>query len=212
MSRVDSLIDGLLATLDEAAAGLEAGQPVRFAGSPAALIARKLRTAILDPVLEAAGDETRLIIAPDQRLHEISFAMLPTMTGYLADDYEISYVSSGQDLLRAPDETPGAQSDPIVLADPDYDAGRADAGDEGTNLEGFERLPGTRAEGEEIGRLLGVDPLLGEAACKARLQECRSPAIIHVATHGWYLPSGGGPDHPPEWAAHPRLTHLDRSA
>jgi tetratricopeptide (TPR) repeat protein len=52
----------------------------------------------------------------------------------------------------------------------------------------FARLPGTRAEGERIARRLGVQPLLDSAALEGRLKACRSPRILHLATHGFFLP------------------------
>jgi CHAT domain-containing protein/tetratricopeptide (TPR) repeat protein len=52
----------------------------------------------------------------------------------------------------------------------------------------FARLPGTRAEGERVARRLGVPPLLDGAALEGRLKACRSPRILHLATHGFFLP------------------------
>ena len=53
----------------------------------------------------------------------------------------------------------------------------------------FDRLPGTRVEGERIAALLGVSPWLEAAALEGRLKAaCRSPRILHLATHGFFLP------------------------
>jgi CHAT domain-containing protein len=52
----------------------------------------------------------------------------------------------------------------------------------------FDRLPGTRAEGERVAAMLGVSPWLGSSALEARLKTaCRSPRILHLATHGFFL-------------------------
>src|SRR5262249_45526106 len=51
----------------------------------------------------------------------------------------------------------------------------------------FQRLPGTRIEGERIARLLGVAPWLGAAVLKAHLKACRSPRILHLSSHGFFL-------------------------
>jgi CHAT domain-containing protein len=52
----------------------------------------------------------------------------------------------------------------------------------------FVRLPGTRAEGELIAQRLGVNPLLGETALEGRVKAAASPHILHLATHGFFLP------------------------
>lgn len=52
----------------------------------------------------------------------------------------------------------------------------------------FDRLPGTRREGERIAALLGVQPWQHVTALEGRLKrECRSPRILHLATHGFFL-------------------------
>jgi CHAT domain-containing protein len=53
----------------------------------------------------------------------------------------------------------------------------------------FHRLPGTRAEGERVASRLGVSPWLDATALEGRLKTaCRSPRILHLATHGFFLP------------------------
>src|SRR5262249_20176486 len=53
----------------------------------------------------------------------------------------------------------------------------------------FHRLPGTRAEGEQIATRLDVSPWLDATALEGRLKAaCRSPRILHLATHGFFLP------------------------
>jgi tetratricopeptide (TPR) repeat protein len=53
----------------------------------------------------------------------------------------------------------------------------------------FHRLPGTRAEGERVGTRLGVSPWLDARALEGRLKTaCHSPRILHLATHGFFLP------------------------
>jgi len=52
----------------------------------------------------------------------------------------------------------------------------------------FNRLPGTRAEGKQIGEILGVDkPWFEGDALESRIKQLRSPHILHLATHGFFL-------------------------
>jgi CHAT domain len=54
----------------------------------------------------------------------------------------------------------------------------------------FHRLPGTREEGNHIANLLNVSPWLDATALEGRLKTaCRSPRILHLATHGFFLPT-----------------------
>ncbi len=66
----------------------------------------------------------------------------------------------------------------------------------------FTKLPGTQIEGELIAELLGV-PLYTEAqAVKSLLSRCRSPKIVHIATHGYFLPIH---QTPPDWGMFPQI-------
>ena len=64
--------------------------------------------------------------------------------------------------------------------------------DTGRSRYQFDRLAGTRVEGKRIAELLGVQPWLDADALEGRLKtECRSPVILHLATHGFFLEDQG---------------------
>ena len=52
----------------------------------------------------------------------------------------------------------------------------------------FPRLEETRIEGEHVAQMLGVRPLLGDAAVERCLKESQAPRILHLATHGFFRP------------------------
>jgi CHAT domain-containing protein len=52
----------------------------------------------------------------------------------------------------------------------------------------FPPLPGTLAEGVEVARLLKVEAAVGPAAVESRLKRTTSPRVLHIATHGFFLP------------------------
>jgi hypothetical protein len=152
----------------------------------------------------------------------------------LIDDFQISYLSCGRDVLRFGIGVTGSPGEPLVVADPDFDlqamsatrplparpgfwsrllgrgkntikpprqsvpAAATAAGttgrhsrdlDRDRSLYHFHRLPGTRAEGERIAIRLEVSPWLDATALEGRLKTaCRSPRILHLATHGFFLP------------------------
>jgi CHAT domain-containing protein/tetratricopeptide (TPR) repeat protein len=143
----------------------------------------------------------RLLLAPDGELARLPFEVLPTTGGRcLIDDYQISYLSCGRDVLRFRHSVADQVGAALVAADPDFDlhgTGPTSAGSD--NQSGrqsrnltrsdlrFDRIPGTRAEGEIIAGLLGVRPLLGSEVLESRLKACGAPWILHVATHGFFL-------------------------
>lgn len=51
----------------------------------------------------------------------------------------------------------------------------------------FERLPGTRIEGDLVAAVLGVPLWHGSAALERPLKERVSPRVLHLATHGFIL-------------------------
>jgi CHAT domain-containing protein/tetratricopeptide (TPR) repeat protein len=197
---------------------------------PVNQLGQSLRQAVFDPLAPALGPCRRLLLGPDGDLTRLPFELLPAREGrLLLDDYGISYVGSGRDVIRftAPPFRPGAE--PLVLADPDFDlSGQAMAvrptprvglwsrlfgrsppaaaasappapgslarresrlsRDFSRSAFHFARLPGTRAEGQQIAGLLGVRPWLDGAALEGPFKErCRSPRILHLATHGFFL-------------------------
>jgi tetratricopeptide (TPR) repeat protein len=210
---------------------------------------RRLCAAVFDKLAPALGGHRRLLLAPDGDLTRVPFEVLLAADGrLLIDDYQISYVGCGRDVLRFGAQPAGLPADPLVVADPDFDlvvalpdpltdptahaiairdlaflqplgewslpaqstgsarpagervvaprqpaepcgeaCGRCSRDlDRGRAC--FGRLPGTRGEGERVATLLGVQPWLGRDALERRLkQSCRSPRILHLATHGFFL-------------------------
>jgi CHAT domain-containing protein len=116
------------------------------------------------------------------------------------DAFPLSYVNTGRDVLRFGATSSGRATAPLVIADPDFDlstgATAPRAGPPVGRLSRdlprgqlrFARLPGTRGEGERVAALLGTQPWQEGAAVEGRLKrECRSPRVLHLATHGFFL-------------------------
>ena len=60
-----------------------------------------LRAALFDRLTLPLDGHTRLLLAPDGDLARLPFEVLPTADGRrLIDDYQISYLSCGRDVLR----------------------------------------------------------------------------------------------------------------
>ena len=139
---------------------------------------RALRTALFDPLLGALSGRRRLLLAPDGDISRLPFEVLPNDDGRrLIDDYCISYLGCGRDVLRFQAQA-GKAGEPVVAADPDFDLrddslpSRTEAAwgrrsrDLGESEVSFDRLPATRGEGERIARLLKVRPWLRRKSWK----------------------------------------------
>jgi CHAT domain-containing protein/tetratricopeptide (TPR) repeat protein len=170
-----------------------------------------LRQAIFDVLLPTLGGRTRLLLCPDGDLTRLPFEVLPDARGgRLIDRYQISYLSSGRDVLRFATPASSQPRPPLVAADPDFDLASQPVaavamppapkkvgflswllgGRHSRELDraaGACRLPGTHAEGERIAALLKVKPWLEGDVLEARLKEQRSPRILHLATHGFFF-------------------------
>jgi CHAT domain-containing protein/tetratricopeptide (TPR) repeat protein len=198
-------IDGLIAAFCAGVTGdAELRDLARVSLEPTAdaTAGDRLRAAVFDPLADALGGCRRLFLAPDGDLSRLPFEALPLADGrHLLDTYRLSYVGVGRDLLRFPFCSDRPPAGPLVAADPDFDLAREAVAPASTppvarrlsrDLDRsrchFTRLPGTRAEGERIARRLGVQPLLDGAALEGRLKACRSPRLLHLATHGFFLP------------------------
>ncbi|MBE9069169.1 CHAT domain-containing protein, partial [Leptolyngbya cf. ectocarpi LEGE 11479] len=168
-------------------------------------IARQLDELVMAPIRPLLGDNTHILLSPDSQLNLIPFAALVTEDNrYLIEDYQITYLNSGRDLLRLQLDTP-SQQDPVILANPDYASSDtstqvsqksvAKSNEEQNNQRSiditnltFGPLPGTAAEAEAIAPLLNnATVLTGTNATENALKQVNAPSILHIATHGFFL-------------------------
>jgi tetratricopeptide (TPR) repeat protein/CHAT domain-containing protein len=143
-----------------------------------------------------------VIISPDGELSFVSFATLLTPDDrFLGEKYSISYVASGRDLLR--ESTPSGSPTTIVFANPDFGSqaiAQAPVSSSSVVLRSMEMrdlqsmrlspLPGTEKEAADLEKRAGkaAKVFLGPNATEAELRQVSSPRILHLATHGFFLP------------------------
>ncbi|XP_078356920.1 tetratricopeptide repeat protein 28-like [Oculina patagonica] len=138
---------------------------------------------LIDPVSDLLK-EPEIIIVPDRRLYRVPFpAILDKEGKFLSETFRIRVVPS-LTTLRLIQDSPAdyhSQTGVLIMGDPDV----GDVMYCGSLNRKFVPLPGARKEAEMIGRLLGVQPLLGQHATKqAVLQRINSMSLIHLAAHG----------------------------
>ncbi|MCG8600916.1 MAG: CHAT domain-containing protein [Verrucomicrobiales bacterium] len=165
----------------------------------------------IEPHLPAAGKP--LILSPDGSLNFFSFATLLGDGGqFIGEIWPVTYVSSGRDLLR---EKNAERNESIqIVANPDFQtptteevAGAREVGaDAAVSMRGvlgrigLSPLPGTKAEEEALRKIIEqewkwkIESHLERGATEEAVGAVDSPGILHLATHGFYLPQTGRSD------------------
>jgi CHAT domain-containing protein/Tfp pilus assembly protein PilF len=171
-------------------------------------LARAVDAKVFQPIRPFLGDVSRLLISPDGSLNLVPFAALVDERGrYAVERYSISYLTSGRDLLRL-QVARESRGGPLVVAAPDFgrrsqvEAARLgkqgkDASEGEVKKESarsaikefyFPPLPYAAQEGEALqGLLPGATLLIKGQATKAALGQVRSPKLLHIATHSFFL-------------------------
>jgi CHAT domain-containing protein len=157
-------------------------------------------------LVPALDGVTRVFISPEGQLRLLPFAALCDESGaYLVEHWQFSYLATGRDLVRYTLPTPRGTSDTVVMGDPDFGLDRGPLSTQELALKlgttampsrcsadlqklSFGRLPGTRDEAVGLAHWLGEPALcLGAAATEAALKAVRTPRVLHIATHGFFL-------------------------
>lgn len=208
--QVEAIDLGSAAEIDEAVQAftvLLQDVSIRFQTPDASQVtdaADRMSSLVLEPLMPYLMDREHLLISPDGQLNRLPFEALQLESGedYLVQQYQISYLNSGRDLLKFDLIEPSSHP-AVVVANPDYDAaenaiqvaqataGETRGGDrrsaELSQLV-FGPLPGTAAEVEAIRPHLPNAQILTRAeATENALKQVQSPRILHIATHGFFL-------------------------
>jgi CHAT domain-containing protein/tetratricopeptide (TPR) repeat protein len=163
--------------------------------------ARTLDEAVMRPVRRLLGDLRQVLISPDGALNLVPFAALvDEQQRYLIENYTFTYLTSGRDLLRLEAERPSTEG-PLVIANPQFDepgdvissiipAPRNGGTRSGSLQEHFVPLSATADEARDVSNLLpGARLFTGTQASETALKRVHGPSILHVATHGFFLPN-----------------------
>ena len=170
---------------------------------------QQLKQLLFDPIQKCLpADTQKLIIAPDGELNLLPFELLPLNNHqYLMDEYTISYLNVGRDLIRLKFPSTTQPSQPLIIANPDYNLTDENAviypHTATENQDSMDRvysdlrqsqrggmflpIPGTGLESLQIWRYLGVTPQTEKNALESLVKSQSSPRILHIATHGYFL-------------------------
>ncbi len=169
--------------------------------------ARALDALVMQPVRALLGETRWVLLSPDDALNLVPFEALVDEQGrYLVERFAFTYLTSGRDLLRLASREP-AREGALVVADPDFGAHGAPAPAQGQReTRGGERavdmtrvrfppLPGTRNEALAVRKALpDARLLLSAEATESAVKAVKGPRILHLATHGFFLPEPRAPE------------------
>lgn len=181
----------------------------------------KLYETVFAPLEPTLSGKSELLIAPDGNLNLLPFDIFLDPSGrYVIEDYTVSYLSSGKDLLRF-GKTESLSDLAIVIADPDFylsadsvvsylsQQDRSD-GERSLNwhstrsgpdcLEGrFGPVPHSRREMDMVISTLrkhnrtNIDSYSGGYALEEVVKELSvAPRVLHLATHGYFCEETDG--------------------
>lgn len=177
---------------------------------PTRRLGQKLYEMLLLPVEAHLTGSEHLLISPDSQLNLIPFAALvDAQDRYLLATRQITYLTSGRDLLRLalpPEGWTRNPQPPVIVADPDYGnsqpmplAGDDRPGDRPGDRPPAQRsqdwplstwlpLPGTAEEAQAIQPLLPQSQVFTrDRATETQVKSLGNPQILHLATHGFFL-------------------------
>jgi len=153
----------------------------------------------------------KIFLASDGIYYSINIATLynPETKKYVLDEWNIYNLTSTRDILQLKQQANTSEiTSAFLLGYPDFDNDEDDAlattplDTSKTNLREFDDflsyrgiiqvLPGTKKEIEAIEKLLkpknaNVIKLLMAKANESQLKKVRSPSILHIATHGYFM-------------------------
>ena len=181
----------------------------------------ELTTTIFKPLQNYLQGQ-QLFICPDGALTLIPFEILPLDPEnhqLLIDQYQITYLTAGRDLLRYQYQPNRTASEPLVIADPNFDLSVNEAvaiapnpipkPDLSINLNSltqeiiatlgiedqkpFSPVPQTREIAEIFANKFNVTPLLQNQALKTYLTNGKCPQKLVLATHGFFLQQNAPP-------------------
>lgn len=160
-----------------------------------------LYTLTMAKIVPLLGTTTNVLLAPDGALNVVPFsALVDDKQQFLIKTYTFTYLTSGRDLLRLNIKTK-AQGGGVIFADPSFDAtGPAPAkpadvpatrGRRSSDLASlmWPALPGTAQEADEVTRRMpGLTIYRAADATEAAVKGVHGPRVLHLATHGFFLP------------------------
>ncbi len=169
---------------------------------------KELSKLILDPIAkELEGVET-VFISPDSELNLIPFAALttPKTNKYLSEVYNLRLLTTGRELLDLMSKSNTSETESLVIANPDFTfelepssqlvAGEIRLRSKKLSSRRWGELPYTENEGLAVSKIINGKLLMQKEATEDTVKRKKSPKVLHIASHSFYLNSQESDEHP----------------
>ncbi len=180
---------------------------VRGVGQQKATTTR-FHAALWKPLQSALAGSRRVYLSPDGKLNQVSWGAVRDEVGrLLIEDFDLRVLSSTRDLLRPAKPASGARA--VLVGNPDFDfsstpdevaaqsrpappAPMAGARSRDARTK-VQPLPATQVEIQSLlssmkARAWAAEAYTGGRALESMVKRVRGPRVLHVATHGFFLP------------------------
>jgi CHAT domain-containing protein len=128
------------------------------------------------------GAKKVIFISPDGAFNQVNLNTMKKSGGdYVINRYDLTIVGNAKDIIEIKSRKQStAQKTAMLLGFPDY------GGEE------IAALPGTKVELETVSKILKtggyqINQLSQQQASEKNMKAVKSPAIMHIATHGYFL-------------------------
>lgn len=163
-------------------------------------LSKKLHDSIFLQIAEHIGKKKRLFICPDGDLNLLPLEILvDSEANYLIEKYTFNYLTSGRDLLRQGLKKNQSEENHrgkiVLMGNPDFGLSLKRSKPKESKMRDYSirlsPLPNTEQEISKISGLFREDETLvytGKDASEEVLRSIKSPPMLHLATHGIFLP------------------------
>lgn len=145
------------------------------------------------PVAKVLEGKSRIYFSADGVYHRINLNTLRTPRGkqFLLEKYDIVYLLNPIQFLENKASLKKGTHDAVLMGDPVFDGDLTTPQERSVNTNHFGELPGTAQELRAINSLLKTHAwntrlYLKGAATESNLKSVHSPAILHIASHGFF--------------------------
>ena len=167
---------------------------------------------IIKPLVNLINGIDTIFISPDNEINRVPFSAIGFNNGeLLSEKIKLRLLTTGRELLNILDESESLTEKALVVANPSFNIDKSlvlnqknksnpafSSQFRSRDLKSlvWKELPGTSKEGKQIAQITNAKYLNREKATVLGIQKYKSPKILHIASHAFYLSYKDTIEHP----------------